>query len=525
MNSSFESLIEQYPLPIAEQLRHWAARYASRIAVVDAKGSLTYSALDAQVDELAAGLSSLGLRSGEHVIVQLPNDNAFVTLLFALLRLGVIPVLAMPSQRALDIDALMALAQPVAYVIHGENHAELARQMAHKHACLRHVLVAGETMSDDFTPLFSLHGERQAWPQPDVSTTALLLLSGGTTGTPKLIPRRHADYSYNFSASAELCGISQQSVYLAVLPVAHNFPLACPGILGTLACGGKVVLTDSASCDEVMPLIAQERVTHVALVPALAQLWVQAREWEDSDLSSLRVIQAGGARLDPTLAEQVIATFDCTLQQVFGMAEGLLCFTRLDDPHATILHSQGRPLSPLDEIRIVDQDENDVAPGETGQLLTRGPYTISGYYRAPAHNAQAFTAQGFYRTGDNVRLDEVGNLHVEGRIKEQINRAGEKIAAAEVESALLRLAEVQDCAVVAAPDTLLGERICAFIIAQQVPTDYQQLRQQLTRMGLSAWKIPDQIEFLDHWPLTAVGKIDKKRLTALAVDRYRHSAQ
>ncbi|HBA1504335.1 TPA: yersiniabactin biosynthesis salycil-AMP ligase YbtE, partial [Citrobacter koseri] len=149
----------------------------------------------------------------------------------------------------------------------------------------------------------------------------------------------------------------------------------------------------------------------------------------------------------------------------------------------TILHSQGRPLSPLDEIRIVDQDENDVAPGETGQLLTRGPYTISGYYRAPAHNAQAFTAQGFYRTGDNVRLDEVGNLHVEGRIKEQINRAGEKIAAAEVESALLRLAEVQDCAVVAAPDTLLGERICAFIIAQQVPTDYQQLRQQLTRMG------------------------------------------
>lgn len=186
------------------------------------------------------------------------------------------------------------------------------------------------------------------------------------------------------------------------------------------------MLTDSASCDEVMPLIAQERVTHVALVPALAQLWVQAREWEDSDLSSLRVIQAGGARLDPTLAEQVIATFDCTLQQVFGMAEGLLCFTRLDDPHATILHSQGRLLSPLDEIRIVDQDENDVAPGETGQLLTRGPYTISGYYRAPAHNAQAFTAQGFYRTGDNVRLDEVGNLHVEGRLKEQINRAGEK---------------------------------------------------------------------------------------------------
>lgn len=524
MNPSFESLIEQYPLPIAEQLRQWAAHYTSRIAIVDAKGSLTYSALDSRVDELAAGLSSLGLQSGEHVIMQLPNDRAFVVLLFALLRLGVIPVLAMPSQWAMDIDALIDLAQPVAYVIHDENHAELAQQMANKHACLRHVLVAEETVSDDFTHLFSLCGEQKEWPQPDVSGTALLLLSGGTTGTPKLIPRRHADYSYNFSASAELCGISQQSVYLAALPIAHNFPLACPGILGTLACGGKVVLTDSASCDEAMPLIAQEGVTHVALVPALAQVWMQARQWEDSDLSSLRVIQVGGARLEPTLAEQVIGTFDCTLQQVFGMAEGLLCFTRLDDQHTTILHSQGRPLSPLDELRIVDQDENDVAPGETGQLLTRGPYTISGYYRAPAHNAQAFTAEGFYRTGDNVRLDEAGNLHVEGRVKEQINRAGEKIAAAEVESALMRLEEVQDCAVVAAPDTLLGERICAFIIAQQAPTDYQHLRQQLISMGLNVWKIPDQIEFLNYWPLTAIGKIDKKRLTALAVICYSHSA-
>ncbi|MFQ9949372.1 MAG: AMP-binding protein [Escherichia coli] len=230
-------------------------------------------------------------------------------------------------------------------------------------------------MSDDLRCSFSLHGERQAWPQPDVSATALLLLSGGTTGTPKLIPRRHADYSYNFSASAELCGISQQSVYLAVLPVAHNFPLACPGILGTLACGGKVVLTDSASCDEVMPLIAQERVTHVALVPALAQLWVQAREWEDSDLRRCASFsRRRPAR--PDAAEQLSPplTVPCNRFSVWRKACSVLPgWTIRMPPFSTA----GRPLSPLDEIRIVDQDENDVAPGETGQLLTRGPYTIS----------------------------------------------------------------------------------------------------------------------------------------------------
>lgn len=170
--------------------------------------------------------------------MQLPNDNAFVTLLFALLRLGVIPVLAMPSQRALDIDALIELAQPVAYVIHGKTTQSWPdRWRTNTPACV--MFWSLEDHERRFYAALLLHGERQAWPQPDVSTTALLLLSGGNNRTPKLIPRRHADYSYNFSASAELCGISQQSVYLAVLPVAHNFPLACPGILGTLACGGK----------------------------------------------------------------------------------------------------------------------------------------------------------------------------------------------------------------------------------------------------------------------------------------------
>jgi yersiniabactin salicyl-AMP ligase len=296
------------------------------------------------------------------VLIQLPNGNAFVILLFALLRLGVIPVLAMPSQRALDIDALMALAQPAAYVIHGESHADLARQMARKHACLRQVLVAGETEGDDFTPLFSLRGERQAWPQPDAAGTALLLLSGGTTGTPKLIPRRHADYSYNFSASAELCGLKPQSVYLAVLPVAHNFPLACPGILGTLACGGKVVLTDSASCDEVMPLIAEQGVTHVALVPALAQLWVQAREWEDSDLSryaSFRWAAPGSTqRLLSRLSRRLIAP-------ATGIRYGgrLLCFTRLDDPRPPFSTARDALVS-LDEITSLTKRRTTSRPAK-----------------------------------------------------------------------------------------------------------------------------------------------------------------
>src|SRR6218665_27941 len=276
-------------------------------------------------------------------------------------------------------------------------------------------------------------------------------------------PRPPAASASTSPASADLCGLDESTVYLAVLPVAHNFTLACPGVLGTLAQGGTVVLSRTANCDEAMPLIERERVTHLALVPPLAQLWVQAREWEDSDLSSLRLVQVGGSRLAPLLARRLPQALGCRLQQVFGMAEGLLCCTRLDDPEDAIIHTQGRPLSPQDEVRIVDEHDQDVPPGEVGQLLTRGPYTIRGYYRAPEHNAGSFTRDGYYRTGDLVRRDPAGNLIVEGRIKEQIQRGGEKISAAEVEFALGQLPGVRAAAVVGVPDDLCGARICAFV--------------------------------------------------------------
>ncbi|MGH3905198.1 MAG: AMP-binding protein [Pseudonocardiaceae bacterium] len=177
---------------------------------------------------------------------------------------------------------------------------------------------------------------------------AVFLLSGGTTGLPKLIARTHDDYEYNARGSSMLCGFDADTVYLAVLPVGHNFALASPGMLGTLLRGGRVVLLPSPEPHRALATIARERVTVTAVVPAVAQRWldVVAAAPADHDLASLQVLQVGGARIGPEVARRIRPTLGATLQQVFGMAEGLLNYTRLDDPEEVILCTQGRPMSP-----------------------------------------------------------------------------------------------------------------------------------------------------------------------------------
>ena len=514
-------------MSISTALRQWAARYGSRTALVAQAQRCSYAELDRQVDHLAAGLQQLGLHPGERALVQLPNGSAFLTVCLALMRIGVIPVLAMPRQGAQDIDALCALARPAAYFIADRaDCCALADTIVMHHSCLRRVIVDGDPgpRTAVFLSLAALSQRAVEPPSPvplAADAIALLLLSGGTTGTPKLIPRTHADYLYNFTASAQLCGLDSDTVYLAVLPAAHNFTLACPGIFGTLASGGKVVMMESASCEDAMPVMAREGVTHLALVPALAQLWAQARSWERSDLSRLQVLQVGGARLEPALAQQLLHVFGCCLQQVYGMAEGLLCYTRLDDALETVIHTQGRPLSPLDQLRIVDEHDRSVMPGTVGELLTRGPYTIRHYYGATERRTNCFTADGYFRTGDLVRMDADGNLIVQGRRKEQINRAGEKIAAHEIELALKALAAVQEAVVVAVPDVLLGERICAFLQASSKAAEAKvftrnDIRAALKILGVSEFKLPDQLENIAQWPLTAFGKIDRQQLLRMA---------
>ncbi|MER6313262.1 AMP-binding protein [Streptomyces sp. NPDC001581] len=513
---------------LGQLLRRWAAAYGGRTALVGGDRRVTYAELDSWADRLAAGFASRGIRPGDRIVVQLPNTPEFVAVCFGLFRLGALPVFALPAHRHNEISHLCAHSGAAAYVVpdvhQGFDHRELATEVLASVPTLREVFVLGDPGPHrSLDELWATEAPVPAQDAPagaDPADAAFFLLSGGTTALPKLIPRTHEDYGYQIRAASEVCELDGDTVYLAVLPIEFNFTWGCPGVLGTLSTGGTVVLARTPNPDECFALIERERVTMTSCVPTIAHMWLDAAEWSERDLSSLQVLQIGSAKLHPEVAARITPTLGCRLQQVFGMAEGLLTFTRYDDPLDRVLTTQGRPISPADEIRVVDTEGRPVAPGETGELLTRGPYTLPGYYRAEEHNARAFTEDGFYRSGDLVRLTDDGDMVVQGRVKDVIIRGGDKVSATEVERHVTAAHEgIQQAAVVAMPDELMGERVCAFIVPAGEPPRLPELKRLLRARGLAEYKLPDRLEVIDAFPLTGLRKVDKKALSAELAQR------
>lgn len=505
-------------------LRERAQQCAERIAVVGGGARWTYAELWRRAETAAAGFLALGLRPGDRVVVQLGNVPEFLAVVFGLFRAGLVPVYALPAHRLVEVAHFARKAEASAYVV-GDRYEHfdyrgLARELQAQVPAVRHVVVVGEAEEFHAFDRFAADPQRLPAQDPDPSAVAFLQISGGSTGLSKLIPRTHDDYLYSFRASNEICGIGAGSVYLAVLPVAHNFPMSSPGVFGALYAGARVVLSPSPGPEVAFPLIERERVTCVGLVPPLALLWMQAAEKTACDLSSLETVQVGGARLMPEAARRVQPALGCRLQQVFGMAEGLVNYTRLDDPEHLVVETQGRPISPDDEILIVDEHGRPVPEGQPGQLLTRGPYTIRAYHNDDEANARAFTADGYYRTGDVVRRTPEGCLVVQGRVGDHINRAGEKISADEIEDHLLAHPQVFDAAVVSVPDPFLGERSCAFVIPAGAPPRAPELKAWMRRRGLAAFKVPDQIRFVDAFDTTAVGKVSRRELRTRLRDTF-----
>ncbi|MFO1168851.1 MAG: AMP-binding protein [Rhodoblastus sp.] len=495
----------------------------ARVSIVDGERRMTLAELQAGSRALAAHFHAAGLRAGDRVVFQMPNGAAFFEVFLGLLRIGVIPIMALPPHRETELSHFARFGGARALFIPQQVGAFDFRPMAEAvrvaAPTLEHVFVEGEALDGQIS-LPALRAtdaaagdvdavERMALDAGDV---ALMLLSGGTTALPKLIPRTHNDYVYNFTRSAEIAGFDADTVLLVSLPLAHNYNLGSPGALGALAMGGRLVVSPKTDAATVFGLVAREKVTAIPAAVPLVVNWLNDPAIASYDTSSLKLVQNGGARLSPELRDRLRKTFDCKFQEVYGTAEGLLNFTRLDDPDERVLHSSGAPMCDDDEIRVIDTEGNEVPDGEAGELIVRGPYTIRGYYNAPETNAKAFTADGFYRMGDIVRKDG-RTIVTEGRKNDLINRGGEKISTDEIENLLLKHPAVHAVALVAMPDPVFGEKACAFVtLKPDASLGFEEMKDFLLAQKIAKFKLPERLELLSEFPISPAGKILRRNL-------------
>jgi len=508
-----------------------AARWPDKAALVAGEQRLSYRELQQQATRLAARLWALGLRPRDRVLMQLPNCIEFAIVYFALARIGAIPVMALRSHRHAEVRHFLKASAATAYVIAdrvgGFDFREMAEQLRPETPALRHVIVLGEALPGQ-QPLDALRADGPVEApevQVDPVEVGTMLLSGGTTSMSKLIPRTHQDYVLNARLCGRAAGFGEDTVFMAILPLGHNYNLASPGLLATLLYGGTVVLAASPQPEDVFAAVQREGVTHIAAVVPLIAGWLAGDYERRYDLRTLRVVQNGGARLAPELRQRLRERFGCTPQEIYGTAEGLINMTRLDDPDELLLHSSGAPVCEDDEILVLDDDGHVLPDGEAGELVTRGPYTIRGYYDAADKNTEAFTPEGYYRMGDIVRK-QGRYVFAEGRRKDFINRGGEKISCEEIENLMFAHPKVKTATLVAMPDPVFGEKACAFVVPHPgASLSFDELIAFLRAQQIASFKLPERLEVVSELPVSPVGKILKRQLREMIAAKIEQERQ
>ncbi len=499
--------------------------FPNKQALVDDRVRLTYSELRHRVDQVASGLMKLGIERGDTVLLQLPNWAEYVYSYFALQKIGSIPVVLISGYRQLEVSHLALLTQATAWIVPDRHrkvdYLSFIGEVRQKNPQLRQVIsVRAEKGQQGFTASLEDLMEGGATPadrheflrrKPRATDVAHIIPSGGTTSLPKGIPRTHNDYICNVEYLHKAWEMNTGDVSLVVVPVGHN--LALLNVTGAVFMAYKLVLLDSTKPQDICGTIEREKVTFMPTVPSMVRRILESEQHHRYDLSSLRKISAGGEPSAPDLIRNVVEQLNCTYVNEFGMSEGLLCRTSLTDSIETICNTVGKPCCPYEEIKILNRTGKPLPPDQDGELVTKGPGIFAGYLKNPEENEKSFLKGGFFRTGDQARIDRSGNLKITGRTKDIIIRGGENISPALVEEILCSYPGIADAAVIGIPDRELGEKVCAYVrLVEGLRIDPEEIKSFMERQGASKLLIPERFEFVATLPLTEAGKHDKKAL-------------
>lgn len=497
--------------------------HAHRLALVGPDGALTYRELDEQTERLGAALLELGLKPLDRAVFQCGNCQELLVAFFACLKAGIIPLCSLHAFRKLEIGYLGGLCEARLYLVQGDDpkfdDVAFAEEMQAQLPSLAHILQARGQRRGKAVLLPELirqmplaqARERLAGVRHDPFQAAVFQISGGTTGVPKIIPRFHNEYLYNMRAVAACNGYTRDDVLFFPTPYMHNLNMGC--FFGPfLLTGATVTVTPDIGEDSLQRLVREHRPTWFGVAgPILTRIAPELAKAGPAERARRNFVT-------PKNAAGMTRLTGSPSHHIFGMTEGVIMFARRDDPQDIRDTSVGSPVSAHDEVRIVQPGTDEpVADGEVGEALFRGPYTIHGYYKSEKEDVSRFTPDGFYRSGDLMSSRVVDGRRYYffcGRIKDVVDRGGEKINAQELENVINLHADVLSCAVVGMPDRIYGERVCAFVVLkpQACGLSLPQLTDYLQQTGLAKFKWPERLEVIAEFPLTASGKLSKALL-------------
>ena len=510
---------------VGNALRATAQRFPDRPAFISDERTISFRELDESTERLAAALLASGLATGDRAIFQLGTTVETAIVLLACYKAGIVPVCSLPQHREVEIGQLSRKSQARGYFVQVDfgrhDLVGFARGMVAGSSSLSHLIVvrgtaAGLLSADTLIAEMSLEEARMRLRDLPIGSEDVLSfqLSGGTTGVPKIIPRFHAEYLGHSAAVMRRYRIDGNSRIVWSLPLLHNAGQLYTLIPPVLS-GAATVLMPRVDIPRMLELIEGHRVTHALSIGPVAPHLLAYPDIAKHDLSSLKLFAT------MSRADALEAHLGVPCSNLYGITEGLLLGSPADAPAFMRHRTQGASGCPYDEFRLLEPgSEQPVRPGETGELCFRGPSSLLSYYQDPQASEDNSTHDGFFRSGDMMTAHAIdGELGYafEGRLRDNINRGGEKIGCEEVESFTCRHPAVADAKLVAMPDPIYGEKGCIFIVARPgmaVP-GLVELSEFLVGQGLAKYKSPERIEAIDSFPVTKVGKLDKQALKEL----------
>ncbi len=494
--------------------------YSDKVVIQQGDASLTYAELETRTQNLASALSQLGIGKDDKVMLLMTNDYRFVESLFGIIRIGAV---AVPANIKLGNDSLIYIAEhsDSSILIAHEDLADKAQAIQNGASNIGHTIIVGESLPDtlDYEELLADEQDGFVTAEVEDDDVAMMMYTSGSTGRPKGCLLSHASKWWTARSNVRAMMHIQSDRALIVGPLYHANAL-WGSLIPMLYVGGSAAILPGFSAVPVIEAIDRYKPSFMSGTPSMYSLMLAEREaLEANDVTSFEFLSCGSAPVPEELMQEINRVFGCEVVESYGLTEaGANVLT----PRWGVkkLGSCGLPVMDV-EIRIVDveDDNRDCEPGEIGELWSKGPPNLLGYYKQPDVTAEKMTPDGFVKSGDLVYADEQGYIYFQGRKDDMINCGGENVYPKEVETIILTHPAVADVSVVSARHRVKGEAPIAWVVLHKGESvDENDLKQHFFANG-PAYAHPRRVFFLNEIPVSGTNKIDRKWLTEEASRR------